>query len=147
MNKYFIMVIVFVLNFISCGTINKGMTGKIESGSNNFFISVYDSDVENPENDRRCYYMIYIDKAESGRTAIGLESQEKDFNALLTENRHLIKIEKWVLNENLGRYVKLNNIEQPKPDFIYFNIEGDKIIKIKVKSSKAGIASYSMTAE
>ncbi len=146
MHRYFIIIIFIALYFTSCTTTGKSKIVKPESG-NNFYISINDSDIENPENDRRCYYMIYIDKAESGRTSIGLESQEKDFNLLLSKNRHLIKIEKWVLNENLGRYVKLNNIEQPKPDFIYINIENNKIVKLKVKSSKEGIATYSMIAE
>lgn len=117
------------------------------AGENNFYISIFDSDINNPENDRRCYYMIYIDKIEAGRTVTGLESQEKDFETLLTPNRHLIKVEKWILNESLGRYVKMNNIDQPKPDFIYVNIEERKIVRVKLKSSKEGNSSFSMIVE
>jgi len=91
--------------------------------------------------------MIYIDKIESGRTTTGLESQEKHFETNLQENRHLIKVEKWILNENLGRYVKMNNIDQPKPDFIYINIEADKVVRVNLKSSKSGTAFYSLTVE
>lgn len=131
---------------ISCGTTEKEIIRK-NTGENNFYISILDSDIDNPENDRRCYYTIYIDKVESGRTNTGLESQEKDFETLLAPNRHLIKVEKWILNEGLGRYVKMNNIDQPKPDFIYINIEKDKIVKLKLKSSKSGIATYSMITE
>ncbi len=140
---YFIIVSLIVFG---CSTTENEKIRK-NTGNTNFFISIHDADIENPENDRRCYYTVYIDKIESGRTNTGLESQEKEFDAKLAPNRHLIKVEKWVLNESLGRYVKMNNIDQPKPDFIYINIEEDKIVKVKLKSSKSGIASYSMTAE
>jgi len=141
----FLIIFLSILQF-GCKTIDQGSIKKY-NGENNFSISIYDSDIDNPEIDRRCYYIIFIDKIESGRTTIGLESQEKFFETLLTPNRHLIKVEKWLLNENLGRYYKLNNIDQPKPDFIYITIDNDKIVKLKLKSSKTGISSYSMTTE
>lgn len=141
-----ILIILISLSIFGCSTIDTG-TIKKKEGENNFFIYIYDTDIDNPDNDRRCYYMIYIDKIEAGRTTTGLESQEKYFDTLLSNNRHLIKVEKWILNERLGRYVKMNNIDQPKPDFIYINIDEDKTIKVKLKSSKSGIASYSMTVE
>jgi len=141
-----ILFLIFSLTIFRCSTIEKETIKKNKVG-NNFFITIYDSDINNPENDRRCYYMIYIDKIESGRTTTGLESQGKDFDVMLTPNRHLIKVEKWILNERLGRYVKLNNIDQPKPDFVYINIDKDKVVKVLLKSSKNGIASYSMITE
>lgn len=147
MHRYFkILCIIISLFICGCSTPKKDIIPK-DKGENNFFISIYDTDIENPDNDRRCYYMIYIDKLESGRTITGLESQEKDFDTYLIPNRHLIKVEKWVLNESLGRYVKMNNIDQPKPDFIYINIEQDKIVRVKLKSSKTGNSSYSMTVK
>jgi hypothetical protein len=141
-----ILILIISLSIIGCSTTDTG-TIKKKEGENNFFINIYDTDIDNPDNDRRCYYMIYIDKIEAGRTTTGLESQEKYFDTLLSSNRHLIKVEKWILNERLGRYIKMNNIDQPKPDFIYINIDEDKIVKVKLKSSKSGIASYSMTVE
>lgn len=141
-----VLILLISLSIFGCSTIDTG-TIKKKDGGNNFFIYIYDADIDNPDNDRRCYYMIYIDKIEAGRTTTGLESQEKYFDTLLSTNRHLIKVEKWILNERLGRYVKMNNIDQPKPDFIYINIEEDKIVKVKLKSSKSGIASYSMMVE
>ena len=141
-----ILCLIICISIFGCKTSEKETNRKVE-GENNFFISIYDSDIDNPENDRRCYYMIYVDKIESGRTTTGLESQEKYFDTQLTSNRHLIKVEKWVLNESLGRYVKMNNIDQPKPDFIYINIDKDRIVKVKLKSSKSGTSSYSMTIE
>ncbi len=114
---------------------------------NNFSITIFDADIDNPENDRRCYYIVYIDKIEAGRTTTGLESQHKSFETTISPNRHLVKVEKWILNENQGRYVKMNNIDQPKPDFVYVNIELNKNVKVKISSSKTGIATFSMITE
>lgn len=113
----------------------------------NFTLTLYDTDIDNPENDRRSYYEVFIDKSESGRTTIGLESQKKNFEAKLTPDRHLIKIEKWVLDESQGRYIKLNNLYQPKPDFIYVNIEDGKINKVNVESTKYGTSLYTIIKE
>ncbi len=113
----------------------------------NFIITLYDRDIENPENDRRSYYEIYIDKAESCRTTIGLESQKKIFETNLTPDRHLVKIEKWILDDSQGRYIKLNNLYQPKPDFIYVNIEEGKVIRVNVESTKYGASLYTLTKE
>ena len=113
----------------------------------NFSLTLYDTDIDHPENDRRSYYEVFIDKAESGRTTIGLESQKKIFEAKLTPDRHLVKIEKWILDESQGRYIKLNNLYQPKPDFIYITIEAGKISRVNVESSKYGTSRYTVIKE
>jgi hypothetical protein len=143
-----------ILIFIGCGSVERkddGTTDKKDDGKiargNNFYISIYDSDIVKTEDDRRCYYAIYINKVESGRTTTGLESQEKVFEAVLIPDKHLVKVEKWVLNENLGRYVKVNNIDKPKPDFIYEDNKKNDTIKVKLKSSKTGAATYSIDVE
>ncbi len=100
----------------------------------NFRFIGYDINIDDPERDRRAYYKIKIDKLDVGRTTIGLESQKKIFEATITHNRHLLIIQKWVLNEKKGKYLKLNNIEQPKPDYIYFDLPEDKIAVITLKS-------------
>ena len=137
-----------LLIFFITGLIITGCTSvqkeKDKQGKNNFFLTIYDTDIDSPDQDRHCYYIIYIDKIESGRTNTGLESQKKYYEEYLIPNRHLIKIEKWVLHESLGRYIKLNNIDQPKPDFIYINIEKNKTVRVTVKSSKSGIALFNI---
>ncbi|MDY6935743.1 MAG: hypothetical protein SVZ03_16180 [Spirochaetota bacterium] len=90
----------------------------------------YDININNPERDRRAYYKVYIDKLEVGRTTIGLESQLKTFEYKIQSNRHLLMVEKYALDEKRGKYIKLNNIEQPKPNFIYFNLPLDKVVVI-----------------
>ncbi len=106
----------------------------------NFRFIARDVEIENPDNDRRSYYKVYIDKAEEGRTTTGLESQAKTFEAALSANRHLITVEKWVLDQKTSRYIKLNNIEQPKPNFVYFDVPEKKIVVIEMKTMKDGTA-------
>ncbi|MCL2154788.1 MAG: hypothetical protein FWH53_03900 [Leptospirales bacterium] len=146
--------IVTILVFIGCGTVeikDDGSTDRKDDGriarENNLYIYINDTDIVNTEDDRQCYYTIYINEVESGRTTTGLESQEKIFEAALTPDKHLVKVEKWVLNENLGRYVKVNNIDQPKPDYIYVDIKKNDIIRVRLKSSKTGTATYNIDVE
>ena len=108
----------------------------------NFVFEVINSSITNPDNDRRCYFKVFIDKIEMGRTTTGLESQNKRYETRLTQNRHFIKIEKWILDEAKGEYRKLNNIEQPKPNFVYFNTTDDKILKIKLNMGNYGKTNY-----
>jgi len=141
MKNKWLMILISGLIFSACTSVQKGNDTKSKK---NFSMTIYDADIESPDQDRHCYYVIYIDKIESGRTNTGLESQKKYYEEYLIPNRHLIKIEKWLLNVNLGRYIKLNNIDQPKPDYIYVNIEKNKTVRVTVKSSKSGIASFSI---
>ncbi len=103
----------------------------------NFKFTGYDLNIDNPEKDRRSYYIIKIDKVEVGRTTIGLESQEKTFEYNLTGTRHLLMVEKWALDGKKGKYVKLNNIYQPKPAYIYFTLPDNKAAAITLENDPA----------
>ncbi|HSV98244.1 MAG TPA: hypothetical protein VLM75_15075 [Spirochaetota bacterium] len=100
----------------------------------NFKFIGYDTNITNPENDRRSYYRIYINKIEIGRTTIGLESQDKSFESRIQPNRHLLVVEKWALDEKSEKYVKLNNIHQPRPNFVYFGLPEKRIVVITLKN-------------
>ena len=93
--------------------------------TNNFVFTALNNYINTPGKDQRVFYKIFIDKEELGRTTTGLESQKKIFETNLSENKHLLRVEKWVLNDN-EEYVKANNVLQPKPDFVYFDIVADK---------------------
>lgn len=95
-------------------------------------VLIRDTAIGAPENDRRSYYRVFIDKVEAGRTEIALESQNKKFETSLERNSHLLRIEKYVLDAQKERYVKLNNIEQPKPDFVYFDTSDVSRMRITV---------------
>ena len=116
-------------------------------GVYNFKFVGFDTDIKNPDNDRRSYYKIFIDKNEEGRTTTGLESQEKTFEIMLTPNRHLVTIEKWVLDQKTGRYIKLNNIEQPKPNYVYFSLPEGRIVIVELRCMKDGAAEYRLIYE
>ncbi len=103
-------------------------------GAYNFRFVGYDARIDNPDRDRRSYYRVFLDKEEAGRTTIGLESQDKYFEAGIEPNRHLLSVEKWVLDEKMGRYVKLNNIEQPRPNFVYFGVPEGRIVVVRMKN-------------
>jgi hypothetical protein len=113
----------------------------------NLEFSGHDAGIDNPDLDRRSYYKIFLDKVEAGRTTTGLESQEKKYRGSLESNRHLLRVEKWVLDKRKGRYIKLNNISQPKPDFIYFNVPAKGTVVIKMKTSKKNRAHFAVSVE
>jgi hypothetical protein len=96
----------------------------------NIRITVKDNSIVNPDSDRRCYYRVFVDKVEIGRTTTGLESQDKTLEVKLDPNKHLVQVEKFVLDEKKGKYEKLNNIEQPRPDYIYVDLPEDKIMNL-----------------
>lgn len=129
MKRIFLLLIFLSIFFQGCTTLSVSKKNSIKQ---NLFFSGFDTGIDNPEMDRRSYYRIFLDKVEVGRTTTGLESQVKIYRGSLDSNRHLIRVEKWVLDKKKGRYIKLNNINQPKPNFIYFNIpeKGNVIIKM-----------------
>ncbi len=113
-------------------TIDTNAAVNVQPKEYNFKFIGYDINIDNPELDRRSYYKVIIDKVEAGRTTIGLESQKKIFEAKLSCNRHLLAVEKWALDEKKGQYIKLNNIEQPKPQYTYFELPEDKTAIVKL---------------
>lgn len=141
-----------IISLLGCGT-----TGHIDRdnsrdiyqkpGAYNLRFIGSDAYINDPEVDRRSYYKVYIDKTDEGRTTTGLESQEKVFESSLSPNRHLITVEKWVLEHKSGRYVKLNNIDQPKPNFIYFTLPEGRIVIIRLKSVNSGSAEFQVDFE
>ncbi|HNR89192.1 MAG TPA: hypothetical protein PKM65_12700 [Spirochaetota bacterium] len=109
------------------GAVDQKHTTPVRNDSD-LVVLVHDEGIADPARDRRCYYRVFVNKVEAGRTGIGLESQRKEFRTVVDRNRHLVSIEKWVLDERKGRYEKLNNIEQPKPNFLYVTAGNDRII-------------------
>ncbi|MEJ5360516.1 MAG: hypothetical protein WBK20_06195 [Spirochaetota bacterium] len=114
----------------------------------NFRFIASDIGIINPDDDKRCYYKVFIDKIDAGRTTIGLESQKKYFEAKLSANTHLIVIEKWVLDEKEGEYKKVNNILQPKPNYYYFETKSNIVTEvIMVNDKKTNTAQYSISIQ
>jgi hypothetical protein len=108
----------------------------------NFRLIVSDVGISDYSKDRRCYFRVFIDRIEAGRTTIELESQEKIFETTLDNQRHLITVEKFILDENKGKFIKLNNIEQPKPDHSYFTVVNERITVLRLTNHAARNASF-----
>lgn len=143
---------VLIISFIaSCATTDGGNSLKPsykKPGTYNLKIIIYNTEINNPENDRRSYYKVYINKIETGRTSIGLESQKKVFETRVSVNNHLVKIQKYVLDEEEGKYVKLNNINQPKPSYKYIDVPDERIVVIEIKqSSNNNVTDYKVYFE
>lgn len=133
--KGYTALLCIILSFLFC-TAEKTQKNIKETkikNSINLKLIISDTKIENPLNDRRCFYKIFIDKIDSGRTSTGLESQMQSFEALIQPNRHLLTLEKWILDQKNEKYIKLNNIEQPKPRFLYFDLPEDKIAEIIIQ--------------
>ena len=153
--KQCIIVLLFVAFgfIISCKTVSKyeapvePVITPVEVNVNFRFIA-YDTGIANPDDDKRCYYKVFIDKIDAGRTTIGLESQKKYFEAKLSPNTHLIVIEKWVLEEREGEYKKVNNILQPKPNYYYFETRSNAVTEVTmVNDKKTNVAQYSVNIQ
>jgi len=153
--KQCIIVLLFVAFgfIISCKTVPKyeapvePVITPVEVNVNFRFIA-YDTGIANPDDDKRCYYKVFIDKIDAGRTTIGLESQKKYFEAKLSPNTHLIVIEKWVLDEREGEYKKVNNILQPKPNYYYFETRSNAVTEVTmVNNKKTNVAQYSVNIQ
>ena len=116
-------------------------------GEYNFMLIAQSPGIDDPGRDLRCYYKVFINKVEKGRTDTALDSQKKYFKSVLPPNRHLLRVEKWVLDEKNEKYVKLNNVDQPKPNFIYFDVPVNRIVTIEMKVDNQGKADYILSHE
>jgi len=141
MGRKLFLLILIVITGCTGTTVKKDDPDKTPDNYN-LKIVIFNNEIKNPSEDNRCYYRIYINKVESGRTNTGLESQEKIFESKLSYGRHLFSIEKWVLDTKKGVYRKVNNVKQPKPSFYYFKVPKNKILKVTVKNTKSGRARY-----
>lgn len=90
-----------------------------------------------PESGSTVYYEILIDGADESRTETGRGEICKIFHADLDPGKyHIIRPERWELDKNKGRYVRVNNIFQPGELKIF--IPDNRIIKIKLEFDGSG---------
>lgn len=125
-------------------TISTETEKDIRDINTNLRVVVYNDEITDPKDDYRSFYKVFINKIEEGRTTIGLESQKKVFEIYLSPNRHLVHIEKWILDEKNNRYVKVNNVDQPKPDFAYVDVQEHKILELNFSINLSNSASISI---
>ncbi len=120
---------------------------RVISRDYNFMLVAQNLGIDDPDRDLRCYYKVFIDKVEEGRTEIALDSQKKYFKATLRPNRHLLKVEKWVLDQRQEKYVKPNNIDQPRPDFLYFDVPESGTVSVELIIDRTGAARYQVSID
>jgi hypothetical protein len=113
----------------------------------NFRLITLGTEINSVNENRRSYYRVFIDKKEEGRTTTGFESQDRVFDAKLQPGRHFLEIEKWVLDVRTNGYVKLNNIDQPKPNFFYFESNDDRIVLVKLIDNRYERAFFTIEFE
>ncbi|MCL1834188.1 MAG: hypothetical protein FWG49_06775 [Leptospirales bacterium] len=78
------------------------------------------------------YYEIIIDGIEESRTETGRGDLSKLFYKKLPPGKyHIVKAERWKLDKEKGRYVRINNIYQPEEVKIF--IPDNRIIKLRVE--------------
>jgi len=83
------------------------------------------------------YYEILIDGVEENRTETGRGEISKIFYASLDPGKyHIVRPERWELDKNKGRYVRVNNISQPGEFKIF--IPDHRVIKIKLEFNGSG---------
>ena len=81
---------------------------------------------------RKVYYRISIDDEDAGRTTIGTGTEEKIFETMIPAAQHVLLVEKFVLDEEKDRYVRVKNIDQPKPETLTFDLPEDRILVIRL---------------
>ena len=81
--------------------------------------------------DQSTYYEITINGIEESRTETGRGDLSKLFyKKLMPGEYHIVKAERWELDREKGRYVRINNIYQP--DEVKIFIPDNRIVKLKI---------------
>lgn len=81
---------------------------------------------------QKLYYRVSIDDEDAGRTTIGTDAEEKVFESTASPAKHVLLVEKFILDETKDRYVRVKNIDQPKPDSLEFELPADRILVIRL---------------
>jgi hypothetical protein len=114
-------------------TIDKGSDEKsptaveyIKPEGYNFIIKCMNTSLENT---KKSFIKIYINDEEVGRTETGYDHDAVSYQSLLEMNKTLeLRVEKYILDDQKGRYIKMRNIDQPKPDRYRFLIPEGRIL-------------------
>lgn len=102
----------------------------------NFIFNVIHEQTNSSERSEKMFFRIFIDNIEIGRTETGRIGESLSFKGMIpTERNQELRIEMYLLDSTKGRYVKVRNIEQPKPDRFIFTIPADRIIIVNLSIS------------
>ncbi len=75
------------------------------------------------------FYKVFIDGAERGRTETGPGGLCRIFRDMAEPDAyHLVRLERWSLDDKKGKYVRENNLNQP--DIFRLHIPGNRIVRL-----------------
>ncbi len=102
----------------------------------NFIFNVIHDQSNSSERSEKMFFRLFIDNIEIGRTETGRISESVSFRGMIpTERNQELRIVMYLLDSMKGRYVKVRNIEQPKPDRFMFSIPADRIMIVNLSIS------------
>lgn len=92
------------------------------------------------------YYKVFVDGAYSGRTDTGVAGQARRYSVKISDDEyHVIRLERWELNEGKNTYERTNNIHQPKPVKVFLPLH--RAMKLMVVRERGGYSSSSVTLQ
>ncbi len=108
------------------------------TGTYNVEIIVTETGITQAALDTRGFYRLTIDRAKEERTNIALRSQKRAWQGKLSEEKHLIQLERWELNSSAEKYQRARNLMQPKPNTFYIDVKPDKLTKVNIIVTRKG---------
>jgi len=88
---------------------------------------IFDAEINNVQNDVEAYAEVYLDKKNIGITEQKLLSQEKNFEFETTYEKHLLQIVVFLQDQAKKKWVRLKNIDQPRPIYFAPNISYENL--------------------
>jgi hypothetical protein len=77
------------------------------------------------------FYKVFVNGAYAGRTTTGPAQQARRCSLKIADNEyHVIKMERWELHAGQEKYLRANNIKQPRPMRIY--MPSNRLLKLAV---------------
>jgi hypothetical protein len=100
----------------------------------NLKIIAYDKEINSSnkvDSTDQSFYRIFIDEKDCGRTDISFTNEIKTFTIMIDNGKKpVIRLEKYILDENKGKYIRVKNIFQPKAYSCESPILSDRITVI-----------------
>lgn len=113
-----------------------------ENSEDNLFIEALDAVSDKME--ALVFYKVYVNGADTGRTDTGSAGQIRKYAVKLPEDEyHIVRLERWELNEGKNTYERANNIYQPQPLKIF--LPQHRATKLVFVREKKGYTSSWMT--
>lgn len=113
-----------------------------EISEENLYIEVVDAISDKME--VLVFYKVFVNGTDSGRTDTGPAGQIRKYVVKLPEDEyHIVRLERWELNEGKNAYERANNIYQPRPVKIF--LSQHRTTKLVIVREKKGYSSSWMT--